>query len=98
MTGIMDDIDIEVKGASKADFVGQGVQLNAEVGGASKLRAEEFPVSNARIEAKGASSVTVDASGSLKADVSGASNCKYRDRAGLRLNPMISGGSTFKTL
>ena len=98
VTGLMDDVDIEVKGASRAEFVGQGEQLNAEIGGASRLKAEEFPVMSARLEIKGASSATVDASQSLKADVSGASSCRYRDRAGLRLNPMIKGGSSFKTL
>ncbi|MBR5735880.1 MAG: DUF2807 domain-containing protein [Bacteroidales bacterium] len=98
VTGVMDNVDIEVKGASKAEFVGEGMELDAEVGGASKLRAEEFAVSEAKIEVKGASSVTVDASESLKADISGASSCKYRDRDGLRLNPMVSGGGSFKTL
>lgn len=97
-TGTLDDVSIDVKGASKAELVGQGIELDAEVGGASRLTAEEFPVTNAKVEAKGASSVTVDASASLKADVSGASSCKYRDRAGIRLNPAVSGGGTFKTL
>ncbi|MBR7026138.1 MAG: DUF2807 domain-containing protein [Bacteroidales bacterium] len=98
VTGVLQDVNIEVKGASKAELMGQGVDLDATVSGASRLKAEEFPVTNAKIEAKGASNVTVDASESLKADISGASACKYRDRAGIRLNPAISGGGSFKTL
>ena len=98
VTGILPDVNVAVRGASKAEFAGQGGEFDAEVGGASRLRAEEFPVVNAKVEVKGASSVTVDASESLKADISGASNCKYRDRAGLRLNPAVSGGGSFKTL
>lgn len=98
MTGPCPEVNLEVKGASKAELVGNGEELDAEVAGASKLKAEEFHVSSAKIDAKGASNVTIDASESLKADVSGAASVKYRDRSGLRLNPMVSGGGTFKTL
>lgn len=98
VTGSIQEVHLDVKGASKATLTGQGSELDAEVGGASKLKAEEFQVIVAKIEAKGASSVTVDAAESLKADIQGASTCKYRDRAGLRLNPMVKGGGSLKTL
>jgi len=98
VTGPAPEVDIEVKGASKAELIGDGEALDAEVAGASRLKAEEFKVKNAKIDVKGASSVTVDASESLKADVAGASSCKYREYSGLRLNPMVSGGGSFKTL
>ena len=98
VTGVIQDVNIEVKGASKAEFAGEGKELDAEVGGASRLTAEEFTVLDAKIEAKGASNVTVDASESLKADLSGASKCRYREYPSLRLNPMVSGGASLKTL
>ena len=97
-TGDIERVDIEVKGASKVTFVGEGVALNAAVSGASRLKAEEFPVKNAKIDAKGASQVTLDASESLKAEVTGASSCKYRNRPDLRLNPVVSGGGKFQVL
>ena len=98
LTGSIQDVHIDVKGASKAELTGQGNELVADIGGASKLKAEEFQVIVAKVEVKGASSATVDASESIKADVQGASSCKYRDHAGLRVNPMVKGGGTFKTL
>lgn len=97
-TGKMEEVDIEVKGASKATLVGEGVSLEADVSGAGRLKAEDFPVVEAKLQVKGASNATVDASDSLKAEVTGASNCRYRNNPGLRLNPVVSGGGSLKTL
>ena len=98
VTGNIDEVDIEVKGASKVELNGRGVELDADVAGASKLDAKNFPVTVARISAKGASNVAVDAAEALKADISGASTCKYREHAGLRMNEMVSGGGSLKKL
>ena len=97
-TGNAERIEIAIKGASKVTFLGEGTTLDAEVSGASRLKADEFTVRNAKVDVKGASNVTLDATESVKADVSGASNCKYRNRADLRLNPTISGGGKFQVL
>ena len=97
-TGKIDRVDLDAKGAAKVTLVGEGSVLNADVSGASKLKADEFPVANAKIDAKGASSVTLDASESIKADITGASNCKYRNRPDLRINPNVSGGGKFQIL
>lgn len=97
-TGKIDRIDLDEKGASRVTLLGEGAALNASLAGASRLKADEFPVKSAKIDAKGASNVTLDASESIKADISGASTCKYRNRPDLRTNPMVSGGGKFQIL
>ena len=98
VTGGMDDVDINVRGASKVEMMGHGTVLEVEVGGASKFNGTEFAVETADVVAKGASSVTVNASEALKATISGASSCKYKEYEGLRVNPSVDGHGTFKTL
>jgi phage shock protein PspC (stress-responsive transcriptional regulator)/phenylpyruvate tautomerase PptA (4-oxalocrotonate tautomerase family) len=64
--------DVELSGASFAEFVGSGNKLNVDASGASKLKAELFRTKNAVVQSSGAAHSEVYATESIDADASGA--------------------------
>ena len=73
----VEDIDIEVSGASNLIGEGSGNNLLSIVSGASHLDLTNFPVVNSDLTVSGASQATVDLDGTLDAIVSGASTVYY---------------------
>lgn len=74
----VENLSIEISGASEVNLSGIGQRLNAEVQGASKLNAYDFEVRNARIDVNGVSRAKVHVTGTLEMEESFASEVAYR--------------------
>jgi hypothetical protein len=73
----LEDVDIELSGASRLTAQGTGANLVSQVSGASNLNLESFPVNDATVTVSGASHAVVSPSGTLNVDASGASSLQY---------------------
>ena len=74
----VENLFVEVSGASELGLTGTGARLNADIQGASKLNAYDFEVANARIDANGVSHANVYVTGTLEMEESFASEVSYR--------------------
>lgn len=74
----VENLSIEISGASEVNLSGIGQRLNAEVQGASKLNAYDFEVRDARIDVNGVSRAKVNVTGTLEMEESFASEVAYR--------------------
>ena len=72
------DLDLELSGASEAKISGKGDNLSAELKGASHLNADGYELKTANIVAKGASSAKVFVTQQLKKEENFASKVKYK--------------------
>jgi hypothetical protein len=91
----LEDIEIEVSGASILSAKGTANDLSSLVSGASKIDLSNFPVNNADMKVIGASRATINLEGILDANVSGASTLEYIGNPELR-DINLSGGSLLK--
>jgi hypothetical protein len=73
----LEDVDIELSGASRLTAQGTGANLVSQVSGASNLNLESFPVNDATVTVSGASHAAVSPSGTLNVEASGASSLQY---------------------
>lgn len=73
----LEDVDIELSGASRLTAQGNGANLLSQVSGASNMNLESFPVNDATVTISGASHAVVSPSGTLNVDASGASSLQY---------------------
>ena len=71
------DVEIEVSGASSLTSEGTGNNISAVVSGASKMDLSKLSLNDADIQVTGASKVTINLDGRLDAQVSGASTLEY---------------------
>jgi hypothetical protein len=74
----VENLFVEISGASEVNLSGVGQRLNADVQGASKLNAYDFEVRNARIDVNGVSHAKVYVTGTLEMEESFASEVDYR--------------------
>jgi hypothetical protein len=74
----VENLFVEISGASEVDLSGIGQRLNAVIQGASKLNGYDFEVRNARIDANGVSHAKVYVTGTLEMEESFASEVDYR--------------------
>ena len=77
----MDDLEVELTGASELDITGRGDYLRADVMGASNMDAYGFKVKNARLEAEGVSSIKAYVTDNITMDESFISRIKFRGGA-----------------
>ncbi|MBL6448009.1 PspC domain-containing protein [Fulvivirga sp. 29W222] len=77
----IDDMDVELTGASEMILSGESLNLRADLSGASHMDADDFKVSNAAIEAHGASTAKVYVTKELEIEETFASKVNYRGGA-----------------
>jgi hypothetical protein len=74
----MDEVDLSLSGASNATLSGNVARLVVSGSGASRLEALELQSTDLEISLSGASEASVSVSGTISAEVSGASNLRYK--------------------
>jgi hypothetical protein len=81
---VSDKLDAHLSGASDLSLTGIADNATIDVNGASEMKAYDFTTSNCKIEASGASSVQITVDKELSANVSGASNVRYKGTGMIR--------------
>ena len=82
----MEEVDIDLNGASKLRLTGRGNELRADISAASQLEAYRYRVRNATVEATAASTAEVYVTESIDMHTNLASEIKYRGGAKRRRN------------
>jgi phage shock protein PspC (stress-responsive transcriptional regulator) len=75
---VVDNLEVEMKGAAKLTLEGKGGYLRAQLSGGSVLNSLYYEAANVEIEAEGASTAKVFASNTLNASSRGSSEIQYR--------------------
>lgn len=78
---VVDNLTIDLTGASEMQIQGAADELTADITGASHLNAYDFEVKRARVEAHGASSARIFATETLDIEETLASSVKYKGNA-----------------
>jgi len=82
----MEEVDIDLNGASKLRLTGRGNELRADISAASQLEAYSYRVRNATVDATAASTAEVYVTESIDMHTKLASKIKYRGGAKRRRN------------
>lgn len=77
-TGFMEQVDIELSGASDFDLGGAANKMVANLSGSSRLRAYDCAAKIAEVDASGGSKAWVFVEENLKANATGGSNIYYK--------------------
>lgn len=78
---VVDDMEVELTGASEMILSGEGSNFQADLTGASHLNADDFKASNASVEAHGASTAKVYVTNELEIEETFASKVNHRGNA-----------------
>lgn len=80
----IDDLEIDLTGASELELKGKGLSMDADITGASHMNAYDYEVRTARIEAHGASSAKVFVTDDLRIEETFASTVKHKGNPRVR--------------
>lgn len=99
LTGDFKKLDMEVSGAANCKLEGSVRDLNLEASGAAKADLLGAPADNAEVDLAGAAKVELQVQKTLKAELAGASTCRYKAGPDLRITEQtVSRGSALKRL
>jgi phage shock protein PspC (stress-responsive transcriptional regulator) len=90
----LDDLRLELSGASKIMLQGSANLIEAEIAGASHIEAFNMPAKKVVLEVAGASDVKVNVQEELQVDAAGASVIRYKGNP--KVNKEVSGMSSVK--
>lgn len=90
-------LEVELSGASDMTVSGTVTRLQADVSGASDFKGYDLTAESCTVQASGASDVHISVSKELSAEVSGASDVKYKGDCSLRNIKTSGSGSIKKT-
>lgn len=82
----VDDLEIDLTGAAELELAGSGLNMDADITGASHMNANNYEVRTAKIEAHGASSAKVNVTDELRVKETFASSVKNRGQATVTLD------------
>lgn len=91
------NLDIDISGASDMTITGKANQLKVDASGASKLKGEGLAVDYCNADASGASDIKITVNKELSANVSGASDLRYKGE-GLIRDIRTSGSGSVKRI
>jgi hypothetical protein len=90
-------LDIDISGASDMTLTGKATQLKVDASGASNFKGEGFAVDYCNADASGASDIKITVNKELSANVSGASDLRYKGE-GLIRDIRTSGAGSVKRI
>ena len=91
------NLDIDISGASDMTLSGKATQLKINASGASNFKGENFSVDYCTADASGASDIKITVNKELSANVSGASDLRYKGE-GLIRDIRTSGAGSVKRI
>ena len=91
------NLDVDISGASDMTISGKATQFKIDASGASNFKGENFTVDYCTADASGASDVKITVNKELSANVSGASDLRYKGE-GLIRDIRTSGAGSVKRI
>jgi len=99
LTGDFKKLDMEIAGAANCKLEGSVRDLNLEAAGAAKADLLSAPADHAEVDLAGAAKVELQVRNTLKAELAGASTCRYKAGPDLRIiEQTVSRGASLKRL